>query len=112
MTDPAGAADPAGASDPAEPELRIVDNPNERRYEALLGDQIVGFSEYRAVRGRRIFIHTEVDPAYEGRGFGSRLASGALQDVRAQGLKATVHCPFITAYLKRHREFDDIILTR
>jgi predicted GNAT family acetyltransferase len=104
--------DSAGASAAAEPELRIVDNPDERRYEARLGDQVVGFSEYKPVTGRRIFLHTEVDPAFEGRGYGSRLAAGALEDVRAQGLKATIHCPFISAYVKRHHEFDDIILRR
>ena len=98
--------------DAARADLRVVDNPDASRYEARLGDQVVGFSDYRAARGRRIFIHTEVDPEFEGRGFGSRLARGALEDVRAQGLKASVHCPFISAYLERHREFDDIVIKR
>jgi uncharacterized protein len=95
-----------------DPTLRIVDNPDATRYEALLGDRVVGFSDYRPAKGRRIFIHTEVDPEFEGRGFGSRLARGALDDVRAQGLKASVHCPFISAYLERHREYDDIVIQR
>jgi hypothetical protein len=100
-------------SDPsADPALRIVDNPDANRYEALLGDRVVGFSDYRPAKGRRIFIHTEVDPEFEGRGFGSRLARGALDDVRTQGLKASVHCPFISAYLERHREYDDIVIQR
>jgi predicted GNAT family acetyltransferase len=95
-----------------ETELRVVDNPEARRYEAVLGDRVVGFSDYRPATGRRIFIHTEVDPEFEGRGFGSRLAAGALEDVRARGLKASVHCPFISAYIKRHHEFDDIVIRR
>ena len=92
--------------------LRVVDNPGARRYEAVLGDQLVGFADYRPATGRLIFIHTEIDPAFEGRGYGSRLAKGALDDVRARGLKATVHCPFISTYLERHREYDDIVLRR
>jgi predicted GNAT family acetyltransferase len=95
-----------------ETELRVVDNPEARRYEAILGDRVVGFSDYRSATGRRIFIHTEVDPEFEGRGFGSRLAAGALEDVRARGLKASVHCPFISAYIKGHHEFDDIVVPR
>jgi predicted GNAT family acetyltransferase len=96
----------------AEATLRVVDNPAANRYEALLGERVVGFSDYRPAKGRRIFIHTEVDPEFEGRGYGSRLARGALDDVRSQGLKASVHCPFISAYLERHREYDDIVIRR
>ncbi len=87
----------------------IVDNPAERRYEARLGGQVVGFSEYQPAAGRLVFTHTVVDPAFEGRGIGSRLAAGALDDVRARGLTATVRCPFIAAFLRRHREYDDIV---
>ena len=90
----------------------MVDNPGAQRYEAVIGDRVVGFSEYRPAKERRIFVHTEVDPEFEGRGVGSRLARGALEDVRARGLKASVRCPFITAYLERHREFDDIVIRR
>jgi predicted GNAT family acetyltransferase len=94
------------------PELRIVDNPEANRFEAHLGDQLVGFSEYRPATGRIIFVHTEVDPGFEGRGYGSRLAKGALDVVRARGMKASIHCPFIAAYLERHREYDDIVIRR
>jgi predicted GNAT family acetyltransferase len=68
----------------------------------------VGFSAYRLVSDGIIFTHTEVDPAFEGRGIGSRLAAGALDDVRARGLRMTVKCPFIAAYLRRHPEYGDI----
>jgi predicted GNAT family acetyltransferase len=43
-------------------------------------------------------------------GVGSRLARGALEDARARGLKVTVVCPFITAYLRRHPgEYEDLV---
>jgi predicted GNAT family acetyltransferase len=50
------------------------------------------------------FVHTEIDPAFEGRGLGSKLAAGALADVRAHGDRIAATCPFIAAYLKRHPE--------
>jgi uncharacterized protein len=89
-------------------ELRVVDEPAGQRYAARLGGQVVGYTEYRRVRGRLIFIHTEVDPAMEGKGVGGALAKAALDDVRAQGLTFSVKCPFIASWLRRHPEYDDI----
>lgn len=98
--------DAAGADRPDD--LVVEDQPAARRYEARLGDRVVGFMEYRRVGGRVVFFHTEVDPAVEGRGIGSRLAAGALDDVRARGLRITVKCPFLAAYLKRHPGYEDL----
>ncbi len=94
-----------------EDELDVVDEPSRQRYEARLGDRVVGFAEYRAVRGRLILFHTQVDPAFEGRGVGSRLASGTLDDIRARGLKVTLKCPFMRAFVDRHPEYDDLRAT-
>jgi hypothetical protein len=88
--------------------LRVIDEPSRQRYEASLGDRVVGFAEYRAVRGRLILFHTEVDPTLEGRGVGGRLASGVLDDIRARGLKVTVKCPFIRAFIERHPAYQDL----
>jgi predicted GNAT family acetyltransferase/dienelactone hydrolase len=89
-------------------DLRVVDNPGESRYEARLGDKVVGWSEYELDGSRINFTHTEVDPAFEGRGFGSRLAAGALDHVRTRGLAVVADCRFIGSYLRRHREYDDL----
>ncbi len=57
-----------------------------------------------------MFTHTEVFPEFEGKGVGSRLATGALDDVRARGLKLTPQCPFISAYIKRHPAYADLVV--
>jgi predicted GNAT family acetyltransferase len=95
-------------ADASEATVEIVDNPAGQRYEARVGNEVVGYTEYRRVRGRMIFIHTEVDPAMEGKGIGGKLAAWALDDVRAHGLTFSVKCPFISSWLRRHHEFDDI----
>ncbi len=90
-------------------ELHVADNPVEQRYEARLGDRVVGVSEYEVRDDRIVFVHTEVDPSVEGLGVGSRLAQGALDDVRRRSLKIVVECPFIAMWLKRHRGYADLI---
>jgi predicted GNAT family acetyltransferase len=92
--------------------IRVVDSPERSRYEAVVGERILGIVEYDLdPAGERIvLVHTEVLPDAEGMGVGSRLARGALEDVRARGLKLTVECEFIGAYVKRHRrEYEDLL---
>jgi len=91
--------------------LRIVDNTAKGRYEARLGRKVVGFSTYRRVDDRIVFIHTETDPVVKGQGVASTLAAGALDDVRKRGLKVTPKCPFIAAYIRRHPAYQDLVVT-
>ncbi len=92
-------------------ELEIVDNPDRHRFEARLGGEVVGFATYRLAGSTLTFLHTEVGVEYEGRGYGSRLAAGALHDVRARQLRIDVRCPFIAAYLRRHPGERDLLVT-
>jgi predicted GNAT family acetyltransferase len=91
-------------------ELRIVDNPKQERYEARIGRRVLGFSTYRRVGDRIVFIHTETDPEAKGRGIATHLAAGALDDVRTRDLKVTPKCPFIAAYIKRHPAYQDLVV--
>ena len=83
----------------------VVDNPAEHRFEIHVGGQVAGFARYRLAPGKIVFIHTEVDPVYEGKGLGSTLAAGALDAARERSLEIDAQCPFIAAYLKRHPEY-------
>ena len=88
--------------------VEVTDAPEQSRYEARVDGALAGFAAYR-LRGERIVLtHTEVDPAYEGRGVGTALARAALDDIRARGLAAVVQCPFIGAYIRRHPEYADL----
>ena len=89
--------------------IRVVDEPGRQRYEARLGDQVAGFLEYRVAGGRTILVHTEVDPSMEGRGIGSLLVTGALDDLRSRGRRITVKCPFVAAFLERHPDYHDLV---
>ena len=89
-------------------DLRVVDNPEELRYELWLGATRAGFIEYRSEPGTILLVHTEVDPAVGWRGLGTRLVAGALDDLRARDLKLVALCPFVRAFLRHHREYADL----
>jgi predicted GNAT family acetyltransferase len=82
---------------------------DERRYVLLLDGERVGSTTYVDHGAQRVFVHTEIDMNQSGKGLGSTLVSGALADVRARGLRVVAICPFTAAYLRGHREYDDIV---
>ncbi|HET7702989.1 MAG TPA: GNAT family N-acetyltransferase [Candidatus Limnocylindrales bacterium] len=100
-------------SEPSAPvaELVVEDNPDESRYEAWLGERLVGIAEYELPdeAGPIVFVHTEVMPDAEGMGVGRGLAKAALANVRERGLRLVAECPFIEGYLRRHPEDHDLI---
>jgi predicted GNAT family acetyltransferase len=79
------------------------------RFEAHVGDEPAGLITYRIAGGRMVLPHTEVEPRFEGRGVGSRLAVAALDAARARGLSVVPACPFVRAYIDRHPEYGDLV---
>jgi uncharacterized protein len=79
------------------------------RYEVLVDGELAGFAQYVHRGGRYVFVHTEIDPRFGGRGLGSVLARGALDDVRAQGEPVVPLCPFIAGFIAKHPEYDDLV---
>jgi predicted GNAT family acetyltransferase len=92
-------------------EIRVVDNAPELRYEIWLGDAGAGFVAYRREPGTIVLIHTDIEPAFAGKGLGSRLVAGTLDDLRRRGLKVVPVCPFVAAYIRRHPEYDDLVVS-
>ena len=90
-------------------QLVVTDDPARSRFEARLGGALAGFAEYNRDSHSIDFVHTEVDRAFEGKGVGSGLISGALDAVRAEGgLTVFATCPFVKRYLERHPEYRDL----
>jgi predicted GNAT family acetyltransferase len=86
----------------------VRDNPAEGRFELDVEGHLA--VAYYKINGKVItFTHTEVPPALGGQGVGSRLIKGALDQVRARGLKVVAKCPFVAAYIGKHKEYGDLI---
>ena len=57
------------------------------RYTITVEGKEVGHAEFHDRPGARVFTHTEVDNAYEGRGLATILVAEALQETRDAGLR-------------------------
>lgn len=89
--------------------VTVADAPGRKRYEAVIDGRVAGFAEYLATGTLTVFTHTEVDPAYEGRGVGGALARFALDDMRARDRRVLPVCPFVKEWIGRHPEYADLI---
>lgn len=86
----------------------VHNNTDENRYE-LSVDGHLAATYYRIADGVITFIHTEVPDALAGRGVGGKLVKGALDQVRAAGLKVVPQCPFVRAYIEKHPDYADLL---
>lgn len=77
------------------------------RYE-LHADGALAFANYRLSPGVVIITLTETPAAWRGRGIASELVRGALELIRADGLKVVAGCGFVVDYLAKHPEFRDL----
>jgi predicted GNAT family acetyltransferase len=86
----------------------IVNNKTQHRYELAVEGHTAA-TYYKIADGVITFVHTEVPPELGGKGIGSQLIKGALDQVRAEGLKVIAQCPFVKAYIGKHAEYADLL---
>lgn len=90
--------------------LTVVHKPERNRYELRDDGVTIGTSIYGLRSSDHVvFTHTEIDDAYAGRGLAARLTRFALDDVRASGRRIMPICPYVTSYVQKHHEYDDIV---
>jgi uncharacterized protein len=91
-------------------DIKVVDDPQQSRFEIWAGEVMAGFSGYRLAPGKIVFTHTEIGPAFEGKGLGGTLATAALDAARERSLGIEPLCPFIAAYVKSHPEYQSLVV--
>lgn len=89
-----------------QPATSVIRNDDAHRYEVFYGTELAGFSVYEERGDRVVFIHTEIDESFGGKGLGSILARHAVEDVIARQRVIVAQCPFIAAFLAKHPEYD------
>jgi len=87
---------------------QLIDNTARSRYEWPV-DGRTAFVDYRRRDGVLALTHAEVPPELEGRGVGSAMVHAVLEAARANGEKVQPLCSFVAAYMRRHKEFQDLL---
>ena len=89
--------------------MEIINNKRYSRFEVPMPDGEFATLEYRWLKGSMVLMHTVVPVSARGTGIGSKLVKYVLDHAREQGLKVIVYCPFVTEYMKRHPEYNDLV---
>lgn len=87
--------------------LEVVHNAEAKRFEVRLGSDLA-MIEYMRAGNNLIYHHTEVPPAFEGLGIANKLAQFAMNYAQENGHKVQALCPFVAAYVRKHKEYHPI----
>jgi uncharacterized protein len=86
----------------------VVDNTARSRFELEEEGQIA-FADYRRRGDVLVIPHVEAPLALRGTGAAGRLMEGLLAQVRARGEKIDPQCPYAEVYIRRHKEWQDLV---
>lgn len=91
-------------------DIKVKHNRTDQQFEAEVpgGTALISYST--GDDGTITFHHTEVPPQAEGKGVARTLVVDALQYARDNKLNVVAQCAYVASYLKKHREYDDIVL--
>lgn len=87
----------------------VTDNPGQSRYE-LEVDGLIAFARYRRDGDVLVIPHVEAPPALRGTGAAGHLMRGVMERAREQGLKVRPVCSYAAAWIRRHREYHDLLV--
>ena len=92
-------------------DITVTNNTAQNRFEVIFGEQ-VAMVEYILTSRNITFTHTEVPRELEGQGIASQMARTALEYARDHDLKVIPLCPFVGSYIRRHREYQPLVIGR
>ncbi len=83
---------------------------NARHRFEMTTDGKLSFVEFQQADDETLaLVHTEVHPDLEGQGVGSKLVKGVLDYIRRNNLHMMPYCPFVSVYVKRHPDYQDLV---
>ncbi|MGD8405418.1 MAG: GNAT family N-acetyltransferase [Anaerolineales bacterium] len=89
-------------------EHEVTHNTEEHRFEISI-DGHLAVLNYIPMGEIITFTHTGVPPAIGNRGLGSKLVETGLDYARESGLKVRSTCWFVSKYIRRNPEYQDLL---
>jgi predicted GNAT family acetyltransferase len=89
-------------------EVTVKHYEQEQRFEAIV-DGMRALITYHRSPGRIMFLHTEVPPPLEGQGLAAKLVRVALEFARAQQLQVVPICPYVSSFMRKNPEYQDLL---
>jgi uncharacterized protein len=89
-------------------EVVVIHNEEAHRFEATV-DGLRSLITYRRFPDGVVLQHTEVPPPLQGKGLAAKLTRSALDFARANHLRVVPLCPYVSSFLRRNREYQDLL---
>ena len=87
---------------------QITDNTAHSRFE-LMEERLTAYADYRRDEGRLYIDYVFAPVPLRGKGTSDRLMHGVAAVARDEGLKITPICGYAATWLRRHREYADLL---
>lgn len=88
--------------------VAVTHNEEAHRFEATV-DGLRSLLAYRLFPDRIVLHHTEVPPPIEGHGIAAKLTRAALDFARSHHLRVVPLCPYVSSFVRKHREYQDLV---
>lgn len=87
---------------------KVIHNTEQHRFEMNI-DGHIAVLDYIPMGKIITFTHTSVPPEIGNRGLGSKLVKTGLDYAKESGLKVRSTCWFVSKYIRRHSEYQDLL---
>jgi predicted GNAT family acetyltransferase len=88
--------------------VAVTHNEAAHRFEATV-DGLTSLITYRRFPDRLVLEHTKVPQPLQGQGLAAKLTRTALDFARTNHLHVVSLCPYVSSFLRRHREYQDLL---
>jgi uncharacterized protein len=92
-------------------EINQSESGSKGKFQALENGTQIGLMTYSIAGEDKIIIdHTEVIPAYNGKGIGKKLVVKAVEFARKNNIKILPLCPFARGVFARNKDLRDVLV--
>ena len=89
----------------------VEHRPEENRYVVVEDGADIGEEKYVDVGEERVLFHTVISEDHGGKGLASLLVRTVVDDLVASGLRVVPVCPYVKAWLPKHPEYADHVVS-